>query len=250
MKPLLVLDLDDTIYPERQYVLSGFAAVDRWLKDHLGIAGFEEDARTAFSNGIRGNTFDLVLTNMGVPLTPDIIAQLVDVYRSHTPRISMYSDAAWCLSRLGDAFDFGLLTDGYLASQRIKVQALGIAHRFRTIVYSDELGRDCWKPSPVPYLEMMRRCGQTGSTCIYVGDNPSKDFVSPNQLGWLTIRIRRAGSIHEHTAPEAGHDAHGEIESLYELYGAIELLRPATVHGPGRTNAELPLGLCIPGSRS
>jgi putative hydrolase of the HAD superfamily len=29
----LVFDLDDTLYPEKDFVLSGFDAVDRWLKE-------------------------------------------------------------------------------------------------------------------------------------------------------------------------------------------------------------------------
>ena len=33
----IIFDLDDTLYPERAYVLSGFHAVAVWGKTHLGV---------------------------------------------------------------------------------------------------------------------------------------------------------------------------------------------------------------------
>ena len=35
----LILDLDDTLYPERQFALSGFAAAERWAAAELAIDG-------------------------------------------------------------------------------------------------------------------------------------------------------------------------------------------------------------------
>ncbi len=33
---------------------------------------------------------------------------------------------------------------------------------------------------------------------VYVGDNPKKDFIAPNSLGWLTIGLRDDGrNIHK-----------------------------------------------------
>ena len=32
---------------------------------------------------------------------------------------------------------------------------------------------------------------------VYVGDNPRKDFLAPNSLGWFTVGIRSSGrNIH------------------------------------------------------
>ena len=33
----IVFDLDDTLYPERDYVLSGFKAVASWAEARLGV---------------------------------------------------------------------------------------------------------------------------------------------------------------------------------------------------------------------
>ena len=40
----VVFDLDDTLFPEREFVLSGFAAVDAWLRNNRAITGFAERA--------------------------------------------------------------------------------------------------------------------------------------------------------------------------------------------------------------
>jgi putative hydrolase of the HAD superfamily len=40
---ILVFDLDDTLYPERQFALSGFAAAGRWAEAELGLGGLAED---------------------------------------------------------------------------------------------------------------------------------------------------------------------------------------------------------------
>ena len=46
------------------------------------------------------------------------------------------------------------------------------------------------------FEEMAGRLGLQHSQLAYVADNPAKDFVAPNTLGWLTIRIRRPGTKH------------------------------------------------------
>jgi putative hydrolase of the HAD superfamily len=232
---LLVLDLDDTLYPEREYVRSGFAAVDRWLQRELRMTGFLDEANAAFEAGVRGNTFDIVLSRLGASATPELIGELVAVYRSHEPGIALHDDAAWCLERFAGTYDLGLLTDGYLSAQQAKVRALGIEQRFQAIVYSDELGRESWKPSRRPFEEMMARTGYPGISCLYVSDNPAKDFVAANGLGWTTIRIRRPDGVYAALEPGPGYEPRAEIASLYDLASAIDAARsngaPARLEG-------------------
>ena len=39
---VLVLDIDDTLYLERDYVRSGFKCVGEWVNDRLGLSEFSE----------------------------------------------------------------------------------------------------------------------------------------------------------------------------------------------------------------
>lgn len=217
MSRALVFDLDDTLYPEHQFVLSGFRAVDSWLMQNRGISGFLPIAAQLFHAGHRGNIFDQALTELGTTTTPEHVKELVNVYREHKPRLSLHEDARWALDHFSAQAPLGLITDGYLITQKNKVEALGIAHYFAALVFSDEHGRDCWKPSAVPYQRCMGVLNSQGEDCIYVGDNPSKDFVTAKALGWKTIQISREGGEYAKLEPADSHRAHHHIQSLYEL---------------------------------
>lgn len=98
----------------------------------------------------------------------------------------------------------GAIADGYLTTQRNKLEALHIGNSCDTIVYSDEYGRENWKRSPVPYLKVREFRGFQGSKCVYVGDNPHKDFVTAKKLSLLTVQIARQDEsiarLHQHRA--------------------------------------------------
>ena len=52
----LVFDLDDTLYLERDFARSGFAAAGDWLQQELGIGGFAETGWRIFEAGDRART--------------------------------------------------------------------------------------------------------------------------------------------------------------------------------------------------
>ena len=218
----LVFDLDDTLYPEREFVLSGFKAVDEWLRAAKSIQGFYEAATTAHDGGIRGRTFNVALQKLNVLEDPDLLRQMVEIYRAHEPNINLFADAEVALAHFATASQLGLITDGYLDVQKRKVAALGIANRFQAIVYSDEFGREAWKPSSIPYLKAAKTLGCAPSECAYVGDNPAKDFVTARQLNWLTIRVRRPGGEHFAVRLANAQEADIEIKTLAELASALD----------------------------
>ena len=59
----VILDLDDTLFPEGAFVLSGFAAVDQWLRTEKGVEGLPQ-ATALFARGERGRIFDQVLAEL------------------------------------------------------------------------------------------------------------------------------------------------------------------------------------------
>jgi putative hydrolase of the HAD superfamily len=217
-RDVIVFDLDDTLYLERDYVRSGFAAAAAWLDDELGAAGFFDAAWKLFEAGVRGDVFDRALVQLGYPNDPQLVSRLVSVYRSHTPTLGLLPDACEVLPRLGADFTLALLTDGYVDVQRRKVASLGIASRFVLLVYSDALGgREVWKPSPVPYEHVMAKLGCDGSRCTYVADNPSKDFITAKRLGWFTLRIRRELGEYARVEADASQEAAHTMDSLLEI---------------------------------
>lgn len=213
----LIFDLDDTLFPERQFVLSGFRAVSRWLSENYALDGGFETFEVLFLQGFRGNIFDLAMKKLGLAPRSDMIKNMVDVYRNHKPEISLYEDAAWAVEYFGRHKMTGIITDGYLHTQRNKVAALNIEKHLDTVIFSDELGRDCWKPSQVPYLKAMEVLGCSGEECVYVGDNPSKDFISAKSLGWSTVQICRPHGEYRSVPVSSGQQADFNIETLFDL---------------------------------
>ncbi|UCC23520.1 MAG: HAD family hydrolase, partial [Planctomycetota bacterium] len=138
----------------------------------------------------------------------NLIAKLVETYRNHVPKITLPSDSESVLSRLTDKFTLALLTDGFLPAQQLKVRALGIEKYFKSIFYTEQLGRQFWKPSPVAYEKIMQDLNAAPQATACVADNIQKDFIAPNQLGCKTIQLIRPNRIHSepnedpHAAPQ------------------------------------------------
>jgi putative hydrolase of the HAD superfamily len=215
---LIVFDLDDTLYPERDYVYSGFEAVARAFDAEMRPP-FDLAARMkqVFESGNRSRVFDSVLADLHRPADATLIQRMVDVYRNHQPGIRLFADADAALNRLTGRFTLALLSDGYLAAQRRKVDALELTERVDSIVLTDELGRDYWKPDPRAFQRLTSDFKLSGRQCAYVADNPSKDFVAPNLLGWRSIMVRRPGALYADRPAAVGGEPQSVIESLDRL---------------------------------
>lgn len=207
----VVVDIDDTLYLERDYVRSGFVAIE---KRH-GFSGFGDAAWQLFLDGARGNTIDHALIALGREPDPALVRQLVQTYREHRPDIELLPDARSWLER--HVFDLHLacVTDGPPASQQAKSKSLGLAHWCPTIVLTAALGAGFGKPHPRAFQEVAQVTKLSPERYIYVADNPQKDFDGPYELGWRTIRVRRNGGLHAELATPAYVDH--EITDLNDL---------------------------------
>lgn len=192
----LVFDIDDTLYLEREYVRSGFEVVDAWARRTLGIPDFFERAWKIFENGGRNTIFNQVLEACSVEATGSLVRSLVDIYREHDPRIELLKDALEILTEFQGKFPLAVVTDGASRSQRAKSRALKLDRYMNPIFFTDELGAGMGKPHPGSFRLIQERTGFSGSGCVYIADNPAKDFRGPKSLGWDTIRVRRQGGLH------------------------------------------------------
>lgn len=192
---VMVLDLDDTLYLERDYVASGFAAVGGWARSAIGVEDLAARLHGAFAQGVRGRIFDAALDDAGVVATPTLIARMVSVYRQHPPRIALEPDAVRLLARRERGTRFAVITDGALDSQRRKIRALGLMRHVDLAICTDRWGPADWKPSPRAFRTIEAAFALPAARFTYVGDNPAKDFDAPYALGWSTIRIERPGKL-------------------------------------------------------
>ncbi|WP_394188044.1 HAD family hydrolase [Paenisporosarcina quisquiliarum] len=218
---IVIFDMDDTLYPESEYVSSGLKSISHFLYTKYNIPDFYNHAFALYKEGERGNIFNLALDQLGIHYNEAFIFQLVEMYRNHSPQIKLFEDADWALKYFRTYKGIGLLTDGYANSQISKVKALGIQDSFDFIVYTDLLGKNKWKPNHLPYLTMMEYFKGQAKDFVYVGDNPLKDFVAAKKLGWKTIKIRRTIGEYRDVKVDEIYDADICISSLRELSNVI-----------------------------
>jgi putative hydrolase of the HAD superfamily len=213
-----VFDLDDTLYLERDFVRSGFAAVGGWLAANYGVSDFEAHAWDLFLSGRRGDVFDATIPQLGLDPQPVLVRRLVGVYREHLPAIRLEPAAADLLAALRGRCRLAVLTDGYHDTQWRKIAALGLDARCRPIVCTDQWGREHWKPSPRGFLHIQQALEAPPARRIYIGDNPAKDFRAPKALGWRTLRLRHPLGEHARAAPASPLDeADTTVASLAEV---------------------------------
>jgi putative hydrolase of the HAD superfamily len=200
----VVFDLDDTLFDEIDFCRSGFHAAARHIAT-LSDRHSPDEAFTVlwdcFLTGDRGSTFNTALTKLGIPYDGTVIHRLVEIYRTHLPTLTLPPESRATLDELQGRYTLALLTDGFLPTQRLKVQALGIEHYFRAIVYTEELGRECWKPSPRGFEKLIEMLHTRPEQMVYVADNETKDFIAPNRLGLLTVQVRRPSGLYRQPSP-------------------------------------------------
>lgn len=197
---MVVFDLDDTLYPEKDFVRGGLEAAARRLDERQGrpTGALEVFLEILERRGV-DHLFDQGLPDMGVPPEPDLIRDLVEAFRNHKPRITPHAGVTDLLQRLVDrGARLGLITDGPLPVQRGKWDALGLTVPFDPVLFTDGLGgRERWKPHPAAFQEVQQQTGLSGKALAMVGDRPDKDFPAPDSLGWRTLRVMYPGSFHE-----------------------------------------------------
>lgn len=214
----VVFDLDDTLYPERSFAFSGFEAVADWLQGRVDCP-FDAAARMRelFETGDRRRVFDQLLAELGCDQAETLVPAMVDCYRSHPPAIRLYEDAEGILADWRGRFRLGLISDGPQEMQQRKVGALGLAGVLGHIVLTDQWGREFWKPHHRAYRELEAAFDVNGADCVYIADNPEKDFVAPRQLDWRTVRIIRSDGVYRDAIPPVGGEAEFQVTSLARI---------------------------------
>lgn len=199
---LIALDLDDTLYPERDYVASGHRAVAEAFHADTGItmADSPDLFDRIIARGIEGWDIDRILA----------------VYRNHRPALKPdYELIALLNSLRGAGNKVVIITDGQSGRQRAKIAALGLTDAVDGIFVSEEAGGDKLTGAGFRAARRQFPCAQR----IYIADNPAKDFIRPNLYGWQTVMLldTTSANIHPQTAPTPTHQAHTSIFSLKDF---------------------------------
>jgi putative hydrolase of the HAD superfamily len=197
---VVVFDLDDTLYPEREFVYSGFRAVANAISQEMADDCFEQLVDQFETSGT--DPFGTVLAERGLPLATK--RHLIETYREHQPSLKLAPSVGQLLGSLRSSGRIlGIITDGRSVTQRNKIRALGLETWIDTVVISEEFGSS--KPAVENYQYFEKQFA--GRQFVYVGNDVTKDFLAPNRLGWQTVGLVH-NDRHIHLPPTVEVAAH------------------------------------------
>jgi len=197
-RPLgVVVDLDDTLFPQSAYLAGAAAAVADVARTRgLDRAAVHDALRAELALGSdRGGTIDRALLSVGVPVEelPAHVPSLVAAFTRYRPvRLELYPGARAALDALVATAPVACLTDGSPTIQRAKLAASGLDLLLPHVVITDALGgRELRKPHPAGLLAVAEWMGIRPHRLLVIGDRPAKDVAVAHAVGAQAIRIRQ-----------------------------------------------------------
>ena len=199
-KKVVVFDLDDTLYKEIDFLKSGYRKVAELVEKRYGIDAWETYDQMIKWYHRSENVFANLNEKYGID---NPISDYLNVYRYHHPTISLSQGVNETLDALKEAgCELAIITDGREITQKQKIEALGLVKWIpQELVFINE-DKKYFKPNHWSFDRMMLKCYERYPNVelkfYYVGDNPEKDFLAPNELGWETVCLEDDGrNIHQ-----------------------------------------------------
>lgn len=181
---VVVFDLDDTLYEEHEYRKSGILFIINIVTSlykhsvHQSPLFIDELIK---SDDFIGRLIDVY------ELPSSVKESLLWIYRTHRPLIKLKPHVKKVINSLETVCkSVIILTDGRSVTQRLKIKSLGLNRL--PLYISEEFSSE--KPSPDRFLKIENEFGH--SNYVYIADNPQKDFLAPNSLGWKTIGLKNS----------------------------------------------------------
>lgn len=193
----VVFDLDDTLYPEKEYVKSGYVAVAAFLKNTQIVQNEEAVSGrlwTLFEE--KKPAIDCFLTEAGI-FNEHLRDLCIEVYRKHIPKLQLYEGVMECFEKCREqGLKIGIITDGRTDAQWNKIEALGLKRMVDEIWVTDTLGIEFRKPSDIPFRIMQKKLDVDFDKMVYIGDNPNKDVATPIALGMQMVFFQNEEGIY------------------------------------------------------
>jgi len=191
----VIIDLDDTLFPHKQFAQCALAAAAREFKLRTGLPAklfFAEAWRRYTLNGSRDNKVFTDIMRAHHCYSQELETRIVDAYRRCRPVLRLYPGVATGLEKLRrEGIMLGLLTDGQSSVQRKKIRALGVAPFFDEIVVTGDFGPAWAKPSRHGFDLILNRFGCAPHEALMLGDDPVADVRGARALDLPMIRARQ-----------------------------------------------------------
>ena len=187
---IILFDMDDTVYSEKENVRCGF----RTLTKYVGDPTLYDELWTAYM--AKESYIKSALEKRGI-YTEERYNEWLHVFRFAPSDITPYEGFTDMLDRfLACGKRLGMITDGRVQSQEKKLAGLGISHYFEKIIITDSLGIENRKPCTLAFEMMHDHFGTPYEKMVYIGDNLKKDMQPPLTLGMKFIHFDNEDGIY------------------------------------------------------
>ncbi len=203
---VVVFDLDDTLYDEIEFVKSGFKEVS----DYLGNENYFDFMWEEFLKNGSGKIFNKLLEKFNIDIP---VNKLVEIYRFHFPNIFLPKESIEILEFVKN-HKTALISDGHYITQKNKYKALELDLDYP--VFTDFYHTK--KPELKPF-KMVMNYFKNEKEFIYISDNPKKDFIAPNKLGWKSIRYKNPVGIYKDYTSDANIEVSNRLQIIEFLKG-------------------------------
>jgi putative hydrolase of the HAD superfamily len=244
---LVLFDLDDTLFAHRAAVSTGIRRYAAELGEPYGALAATElvalwhdleeqhyhsylAGRLDFEGQRQARARDFAARHGVVLGDAEASAWFSDYFEHYVAAWSLHHDALRCLDALEATIAgvrFGLITNGDLAFQRRKVEAVGLDARMERLVASGEVG--VAKPDARIFDVACAEFGVRPEQAVYVGDRLRTDAIGAARAGLTGVWLNRRGDVPStDVAAEAASLGVIELSSLDELPGAVVRLATRT----------------------
>lgn len=210
----LFIDLDDTLYNEVDFVISGYNHIYKWILKNLNLDIQYKPNKNDVINNIENHIQTFIKKNN---FEEKYSVKFIKLMRDHKPNISLSNSNLKKLKVINKKFkNLVLVTNGRSISQRNKLQSLNIKKFFREILISEEFGFK--KPDKILYDKLIEK--YKNYNLIFIGDNIDIDLITPINKGLKTIFIRNLNNrIHK---LNNNHPNFKEIDLIYDDFNLID----------------------------
>ena len=222
----LTFDLDDTLWDNREVIMTAEKTLHDWLVDHyprLTERYSLEDMRRMRIDLLRRQPYlrnaitelriqSLKQVARSVGYSDDLAEDAFAVFMEARHRVTLYDDVTPALQSLRKAgYQLGSLTNG-----NADVHRLGIADLFDFSLTAESVGRA--KPHPRLFEEACRQSGVLPTELAHVGDEAGTDLAGGLAAGvnviWMNRLVQPA---------TAGITPHAEIRDMAGLLAMLGL---------------------------
>jgi len=233
---VVLFDLDDTLFAHRAAVAEGIQCYAASLGAPYGALDADEvvslwhdleeehyhsylAGRLDFEGQRQARARDFAARH-GVELGPEeASAWFADYFEHYVAAWALHDDAAPALDALESRIPgvrFGLITNGDLAFQRRKVEAVGLDARIEHLIASGHVG--VVKPDARIFEYACTEFGVLPAEAVYVGDRLRTDAIGAARAGLTGVWLDR-----RHAAPAPEDDAEADAVGVIRIHGLDEL---------------------------